>query len=294
MLQVEVDGVLLPAVHTVEVRAHGDGGGVTVTCAEAFLPLVGKQFVAWKFTSQPTATLVFATRSREEDPGVPSAADVFAAAGVLACWRGEGKGGASGSAGPAELRSGGGRGGIPAAKRQRLALPPEPVSRATTGAGAQAASSSGDPVEGALAEQPTQGRHKWEREREPASATGNETSACENGGVGEQDTGGCRQADQPQHMRDDQLECADVDMDADGLQPQSPSLAATAAAVEAASRGLELLVPGPRLLCTLPDSGTEMYRADQNSISGGAGVPSWAHQAHPPWTSASQQQAETA
>ena len=41
-LQVEVDGVLLPEVHGVVARDKGNGG-CYISCAPAFLPLVGKQ-----------------------------------------------------------------------------------------------------------------------------------------------------------------------------------------------------------------------------------------------------------
>ena len=58
-LQVEVDGVLLPEAHTVVV-VRDRSSTARISCAGAFRPLVGKQFLAWRFSGNPCATLVFA------------------------------------------------------------------------------------------------------------------------------------------------------------------------------------------------------------------------------------------
>ena len=60
-LQVEVDGVLLPEAHTVVV-VRDRSSTARISCAGAFRPLVGKQFLAWRFISSPPATRVFAVK----------------------------------------------------------------------------------------------------------------------------------------------------------------------------------------------------------------------------------------
>ena len=59
-LRVEVDGVLGSRVH--EVVMHSRHLACAVSCAPAFCPLVGMQFISWRFMRQ-TSTLVFAVRT---------------------------------------------------------------------------------------------------------------------------------------------------------------------------------------------------------------------------------------
>ena len=59
ILRVEVDGVLGDQEFEVVMQAHGLRG--SISCPAAFRPLVGKQFVAWRF-GRPD-TLVYAVRT---------------------------------------------------------------------------------------------------------------------------------------------------------------------------------------------------------------------------------------
>ena len=66
-LQVEVDGVLEGETHQVKMISNS-GSRAAISCTAAFRPLVGKQFVAWRFT--PPSTLTYAVKT----PGCSEAA----------------------------------------------------------------------------------------------------------------------------------------------------------------------------------------------------------------------------
>ena len=60
-LRVEVDGVLEDEVHDALIKTYPTGSSTYLFCAAAFRPLVGKQYVAWRFI-QPD-TLVCAVKT---------------------------------------------------------------------------------------------------------------------------------------------------------------------------------------------------------------------------------------
>ena len=83
----ELDGALLPQLYRVSVTGSGKENRCFVHCSSAFSPLLGTLFEAWRFITQPAATLVFAVRSKEageEGLAAVAAAATAAAAAVEA------------------------------------------------------------------------------------------------------------------------------------------------------------------------------------------------------------------
>ena len=67
-LRVEVDGVLGDEVHQVVMRSWREGNVSTyVSCVAAFRPLVGKQYVAWRFMWPDTLVCAVGTSAAEAE-----------------------------------------------------------------------------------------------------------------------------------------------------------------------------------------------------------------------------------